>query len=82
MRKYFAIKTLICQKFNIFSDTGDEGVITETKPAVYGLNSDVFELFSIFVHLGYIKISRVSAHFGLSQELFITHDTLVTAGIS
>ena len=56
MRKYVAIKTLIHQKFNIFIDTGDEGVITDPKPAIYGLNRDAVELFYIVVHLGYIKI--------------------------
>ena len=43
-------------KFNIFIDTGDEGVITDPKPAIYGLNRDAVELFYIVVHLGYIKI--------------------------
>ena len=56
MRKYVAIKTLIHQKFNIFIDTGDEGVITDPKPAIYGLNRDAVELFYIVVHLGYIRI--------------------------
>ena len=72
MRKYFAIKTLNCQKFNIVTDIWDRGVITETKPVVYGLNSDSCELFSICI----------SAHFELSQELLITGDTFVTIGIS
>ena len=82
MRKYFAIKSLNCQKFNVVSDIWDRGVITKTKPVVYGSNSDIFELFSICVDLGYIKISRISAHFGLSQELFVTDDTFVAPGIS
>ena len=82
MGKYFAMKTLNCQKFNIVSDIWDRGVITEIKPVVYGLNSDVFELFFNCVHLGYIKISRISGHFGLCQVLFITDDTFVTPGIS
>ena len=56
MRKYVAIKSLIHQKFNIFIDTGDEGVITDPKPAIYGLNRDDVELFFIDVHLGYIKV--------------------------
>ena len=45
MMKYVAIKTFICQKLNIVTDIGDEGVITETKPAIYGLNRDAFDLF-------------------------------------
>ena len=82
MRKYVAITTLICHKFNIVTDIGEEGVITETKPAVYGLNEEAFEPISSFVHLGYKEISRVSANFGHSQDLFVTHDTFVTPAIT